>query len=64
MKNACKELKDGDNNYDVRDYISNAYINLFNADFIFFYAFYFFVYDDIAWDLMLKDNFLAFINGD
>lgn len=53
-----------ENNKDVRDYISIAYIDLFNADFIIFYAFYFFVYGDIAWDLMLKDNFLAFINGD
>ena len=50
-----------ENNKDVRDYISIAYIDLFNADFIIFYAFYFFVYGDIAWDLMLKDNFLAFI---
>ena len=53
-----------ENNKDVRDYISIAYIDLFNADFIIFYAFYFFVNGDIGWDLMLKDNFLAFINGD
>ena len=43
------------------DYIAISYIDLFNRDFLIFYAFYKFVYGDIAWNLILNSNFVAFI---
>ena len=45
----------------VQDDIATTYIGSYNLRFLVMYANLFMRYGDIAWDLMLKDNFLAFI---
>lgn len=45
----------------VKDDIATAYIGSYNLRFLVMYANLFMRYGVKAWDLMLKDNFLAFI---